>query len=280
VVSPIGREIYVRDVDAYYHRNAFRHWTAASARLPASQFVSLQNVLGANASFTVKVENQTTNTPPGSPSPPTAYIIGSSPTGAWAGNAGKLAICLVAGTFTIIAPVAGDQIYDKARNTPFQFNGSAWSTTSGIFADTKSAFNNVRGGTSAVIPWDDTIPQISEGTQIIALNITPKSVTNKLRVRFDAVLVPDTGGVDAVAALFRDAIANALCATTVYLGDINHGVPISLVHEFVPATTSAVTLSVRVGPSNVAAVYWDGTSTTRKLGGSQAVSVTVDEIIA
>ncbi|MGJ4932181.1 DUF2793 domain-containing protein [Bradyrhizobium sp. HKCCYLS2038] len=280
VVSPIGREIYVRDVDAYYHRNASGTWTGGVGTIALlAGSVTLQNVLGANASFTVKVENQTTNTPPASPSPPAAYIIGSSPTGAWAGNAGKLAICLASGTFTIITPVAGDQVYDNARNTTFQFNGSAWVATNGVIADTKSVFNNVRGGSGTAIPWDDTIPQISEGVQVISTTFTAKSVTNKLRIRFDASLIPDTGGIDVTAALFLNSNSNAICATSVYLASINHPGPITLLHEFVPATTSSITLSVRVG-SAVGAVYWNGTSSARKLGGSQAVSLTVDEIIA
>ncbi|MGJ5032364.1 DUF2793 domain-containing protein [Bradyrhizobium sp. HKCCYLS2038] len=279
-ISPIGREIYVRDVDTYYHRNASGTWTAGVGAVALQTgSVTLPNVLGATASFVIKVENQTTNAPPVSPSTPTAYIIGPSPTGSWSGNAGKLAICLTAGSFTIIAPATGDQVYDKARGAVFQFNGTAWTATNGVFADSKTVTNDVRSGTSTVIPWDDTIPQISEGTEVISTTVTPKSVTNKLRVRFEASLSPDTGGIDVTAALFLNSVTNAIRSTSIYLASINHSAPVVLTHEFVPATTSPITLSVRVGPA-AGGVYWNGTSTGRRLGGNQVITLTVDEIIA
>lgn len=124
---PIGRLIYVEDETAYYHRNASGNWTAGVGSIPlAASSVKITNVLGANASYVIKVENQTTNSPPASPIAPVAYIIGSSPTGAWSGNAGKLAVCLTNGSFTIITPAAGDVVYDKAQQTAYQYNGTAW----------------------------------------------------------------------------------------------------------------------------------------------------------
>lgn len=282
-VSPIGREIYVRDVDSYYHRNASGVWTAGVGALVLSaNSVTLQNVLGANASFQIKVENQTTNTPPGSPSPPTAYIIGSSPTGAWSGNAGKLAICLSGTAFTIIAPVAGDQVYDKARNAVFQFDGTTWKSTNGVFADTARATNASITSFSTQIPFDDTIPQQTEGTQVISLNFTPKSITNKLRVRFKADISTNSAAPGhGIASLFQDSNSNAIKATSAYFGAASSIVQIALDHEYVPGTTSLITLAVRLGSSvGGATVFPNGTNGSRVFGGSGAMSLTVDEIIA
>lgn len=84
------------------------------------------------------VENQTTNAPPsGSNSPPNApvvgdaYIIGPSPTGSWTGHSGKLAICEVDGSFTIIVPGEGWRAYDKSLDGDYQFSGSAWQSARG-----------------------------------------------------------------------------------------------------------------------------------------------------
>lgn len=126
-VVPIGRFLYVKDETAFYHRNTSGVWTAGVGSLVlAANSVPITSVIGANASFVVKVENQTTNAPPASPTVPTAYIVGPSPTGSWSGHTGKLAICNVAGTFTIVTPAAGDQVYDKTEEVFFKFNGTDW----------------------------------------------------------------------------------------------------------------------------------------------------------
>lgn len=61
----------------------------------------------------------------------TAYVIGPNPIGTWAANAGNVAICEVANTFTIYTPAAGDEIYDKSLLSKYQFTGTAWQTLTG-----------------------------------------------------------------------------------------------------------------------------------------------------
>jgi hypothetical protein len=150
-VVPIGRPLYVEAETAFYHRNAAGAWTAGfgSILLPANS-VNLTHILGANASYVVKVENQTTNAPPSSSVAPVAYIIGSSPTGAWSGHAGKLAICLVDGTFTIRTPVVGDVVYDKSQSNSYEFNGTAWVSQRGAWRFYDVTGKTVSGSTSDI----------------------------------------------------------------------------------------------------------------------------------
>lgn len=60
-------------------------------------------------------------------------------------------------------------------------------------------------------PYNNSIPQQSQGTQVLSLSITPKYSTSKLEIRFYS-----TGGkgiVGAVtAAIYQDSNANALSA--------------------------------------------------------------------
>lgn len=133
-VVPIGRPLYVEDETAYYHRNTSGVWTAGVGSISiGSNSIPITAIIGAKASFVIKVENQTTNAPPSSPVAPTAYIIGPSPTGAWAGNAGKLAMCLVNGAFTIITPDEGDTVYDKTLNSSYRYTGTAWESSAGVW---------------------------------------------------------------------------------------------------------------------------------------------------
>jgi hypothetical protein len=66
------------------------------------------------------------NTPPGSPADGATYIVGSSPTGAWSGFAGKIAYALDGG-WQFFAPFRGMIAWDNANSQViFCYNGSAW----------------------------------------------------------------------------------------------------------------------------------------------------------
>ncbi|MGQ7956524.1 DUF2793 domain-containing protein [Pseudomonas sp. SP16.1] len=80
-----------------------------------------------------RVVDKDLSTPPGSPSNGAMYIVGGSPTGAWAGKAGNLAWWLTAvGAWTFLAPAAGmsvrvlDELDSSGLPVVYSYNGSAW----------------------------------------------------------------------------------------------------------------------------------------------------------
>ncbi|WP_448043823.1 DUF2793 domain-containing protein [Bradyrhizobium liaoningense] len=261
-VSPIGREIYVRDVDAYYHRNDSGVWTAGvgSVALQVNS-VTLQNVLGANASFVIKVENQTTNAPPVSPSPPTAYIIGPSPTGSWAGNAGKLAMCLTAGTWTIITPATGDTVYDKAQANSYRFDGSAWISSTGVWVGRASVFSaggavSSPGGNSNGYVYSATVAPTSAQRRSLdtatALTYATKKAGAVLRFQYtgDCLLGSGTSGITVnnrpvVLALFRDSEVNAVAWKVV-------GIAVELVFASIAAMNTTLNDSFEITAADTA----------------------------
>lgn len=262
VLFGIGRLLYVEDIDTYYRRNAGGVWSVGlgAAALGAGS-VNILNVLGANASFSLKVENQTTNAPPGSPTAPTAYIIGPAPTGSWAGNAGKLAICLAAGSFTIITPVEGDQVYDKALHTFYTFRSSAWQAEAGAWLAFRSQFTatgaSVAGVGSGTYGYSNSVAPTTSTTAYldgVTIAHTARKSGALLRCRYSAYLGMNTitSGADAycVVGLFRDSVANALAweiQPTVKVGGTG-GASMRLSADFiVPAPdTSAHTYQIRV----------------------------------
>jgi hypothetical protein len=68
--------------------------------------------------------DHTLNTPPASPNPGDAYIIGPSPTGAWAGLANNIA-GYYAG-WQVKPPVAGWTAWTRNDSRLLYYNGSAW----------------------------------------------------------------------------------------------------------------------------------------------------------
>ena len=195
VAFGIGRFLYDEATDTYYHRKATGDWVSGfGAQTLSDDTIRLGALIGADASFMLKVENQTTNAPPASPTVGNAYIIGPAPTGAWAGHAGKVAVCNVAGAFTIYTPVAGDMAYDKSQGVNVSFNGTTWETTSGVCVAFRSAsatdntgFTSNSGTTYNWSTSPTTPPSASTNSRAIeslTISHTAKKVGNLLRLSY------------------------------------------------------------------------------------------------
>lgn len=68
------------------------------------------------------------DTPPGSPADGERYIVGGSPSGAWSGQAGKVAAWLTIGgaAWHFYAPKVGWRAHNVTNGLPYLFDGSAW----------------------------------------------------------------------------------------------------------------------------------------------------------
>jgi hypothetical protein len=129
---------------------------------------------------------------------------------------------------------------------------------------------------STVIPLDNSIPQNTEGDEVITQAITPTSATNRLRIEFHASSIGGSGVDDVSVALFQDTTAGALAA-----GAFRNSsrVAASLVHEMAAGTTSATTFKIRIGPAGGSTHYVNGdTAGTRTLGGVASARLCITEI--
>jgi hypothetical protein len=105
---------------------------------------------------------------------------------------------------------------------------------------------------TTVIPYDDTIPQNTEGDQILSLTVTPTSATSKLLIFVDVTAGSNSTSRNVNVALFQDSTADALAATS-------DGNSVHMLHTMTSGTTSATTFKVRCGPSAAGTVYVNGT---------------------
>jgi hypothetical protein len=220
----VGRLIYVEDIDAYYHRNAGGAWISGFGNLViGANSVPLSAAI--NFGRRVIVENMTTNAPPGTAAVGEAYIIGPSPTGAWAGSALKIAICEVANTFTIYNPGNGWLAFNKGDSTEYRYNGSAWISAAGTWIDRKSTAFTVSGSTTAptgatfYVNSSGTAPTTSQRRIIdnVTLAFAAKKTGAVLRFHYRAsysIVNGATGGaaidLKPSCALFRDAGSSAI----------------------------------------------------------------------
>ena len=137
----------------------------------------------------------------------------------------------------------------------------------------------VATGTTTV-PFDDTIPQNTEGDQYMTLAITPKATTNVLVIDVVAFLSSDTAGTTHwTLGLFQDSTAGALaCTMTAEISDSTMQ-KVFLRHYMVAGTTSATTFKVRAGSQTASTTTFNGVGGARKGGGVLASSITITEYL-
>jgi len=153
---------------------------------------------------------------------------------------------------------------------------SSSSAGAGFVVQTVSTnYSAVATGTT-VIPWDDTIPQNTEGDEYMSISITPKSTTNILVIEVVASLA--SNGVKMIGgAIFQDSTAGALAATAVLEPVISANVALPLTHSMVAGTTSSTTFKFRAGGETAGTITFNGAGGARKFGGITASNIKITE---
>ncbi|MBF0234271.1 MAG: hypothetical protein HQK65_14725 [Desulfamplus sp.] len=133
------------------------------------------------------------------------------------------------------------------------------------------------GSTATTIPADDTIPQITEGAEVLTGTITVTSAINRIHVRGYLPIVSVSGAADMTLALFADSGADALAMGMVSPQGANVPYNISVDYEAVTGTKSVFKL--RCGPGANTA-YWLSTAGGRRGGGMAAITLMIMEVFA
>jgi len=154
--------------------------------------------------------------------------------------------------------------------------GSLSVAAGGVVQMVRTQTGAVATGTT-IIPYDDTIPQNTEGDQYMSLSITPTSATNELLIEVVAML-SNSAGDFVTGALFQDSTANALAAFVDFHSGGQEVAAIVFSHKMTAGTTSATTFKFRAGPSSAATLTFNGRAGARRLGGVMASSITIREI--
>lgn len=139
-------------------------------------------------------------------------------------------------------------------------------------------YNSTSTGTTT-IPFDNTIPQVGEGTEFMTVAYTPAATGNKIRVEatiYGAYSVAAT----VTAALYQNGGANAIAAVAAQTTTTNQNVQLKLVWEITAASTSAITFSIRVGGSTAGTFTFNGNNGAAVFGGVVASALVVTEIKA
>lgn len=149
----------------------------------------------------------------------------------------------------------------------------------GVTIDRAIAEYTAATGLTTILPTDDTIPQNTEGNEILSASITPKKSTNRIRATFHGFLNVSPATANASAAMFRDDSANAINASSGATGNTGRPWQVSMQSEFVVGSTTPKTVTVRVGPSAAGTAYVNNaTAGTRAFGGIARATLILEEI--
>ncbi len=162
--------------------------------------------------------------------------------------------------------------------TPSKTNALAGS----IIATAYTQSQSLVVGAGTAIPYDNTIPQITEGDLFLtAPAFTPSNASNILRitVQFSGTENTNTSTYMTVA-LFQDSTANAIAAAVkdVASNPGNLPIPTMIVYYMTAGTTSATTFRVRAGLDTSNPVAMNGFNSATLYGGKLTSSITVEEI--
>ncbi len=151
-----------------------------------------------------------------------------------------------------------------------------WSFTGLLQLVSASTFDRI-STTGTSIANDNSIPQISEGTSILSLAITPKSASSNLFILFSTSGTPATASTTTppIMALFVDSGVNAVAAQ--YLCYRSSGSSCSgMLSYIVPSgSTATKTYEVRIGGSDFQV---NSGSSSRKFGGVASTYLIIAEI--
>ena len=128
-----------------------------------------------------------------------------------------------------------------------------------------------------IIPFDDTIPQSTEGHEYDTVTITPTKVGNLLVIEYDIMSNHSAAGTIA-SALFKDSDTDAIVAHI-------HGYQNAGFYRVVKGkifytvtSTSAITFKIRLGNSSSGTLYINSDAGGRRMGGVLTSWMQVTEI--
>jgi hypothetical protein len=183
----------------------------------------------------------------------------------------------IAGTNTLTVPAETGTIITSATSTRII---SAAAVPAGSVVQVVNYQTGAVATGSTTIPFDDTIPQNTEGNEFMTLAITPKSATNKLRIDAIGYFTVPSGSYYFTMALFQDTTANALASATFTPVTNFGGLPfvLPLTYYMTSGTTSSTTFKIRAGSSFSQTTTFNGAGGSRYYGGSLSSCITITEI--
>lgn len=150
----------------------------------------------------------------------------------------------------------------------------------GSIVQVVSTKSSTQTSTSASFALDTSIPQNTEGVEILSVTITPKSASNLLRVSVTVPIGTSTAAQIGELALFRDSDADAIGGAIGYSGPSVLIQVLTITHEVTAGSTNATTFDVRFGSTQGSAAITNDYNGAIWAGSTLKSSIVVTEVAA
>jgi hypothetical protein len=156
------------------------------------------------------VKDKDLATPPGSPADGDAYIVAGSPTGAWSGQATKVAFYL-SSAWAFVTPIEGTRAYVQDEDVDYRFDGAAWASLGSGVAYTDAMARTAVGYNIA--PFFTSTPTASE---VLCLHVAAESFT--IPANFATPTSIGNCGTNPTASFAIDVQRNGVSIGTITIG--------------------------------------------------------------
>lgn len=151
-----------------------------------------------------------------------------------------------AGAKGLVPTSTAQNITDKAVLTA----SGAWGYPGKVISSIKVWIPNVSIAAAPIIPFDNTTPLVSEGTEIWSTSYAAKSTSNYINISFSTFVASESANTRVVLCVFADSTFLGLSCGSIVTADDCTVLNVSI-SVLIPTTSSRV-YSARVGP-NIAA---------------------------
>jgi len=147
-----------------------------------------------------------------------------------------------------------------------------------IVQNPRTDLGTVATGTTR-IPFDNTIPQITEGDQYMTQAITPLASPNLLRVTAQIIISSSTSAASNAVALFQDSTANALKTVEQDQASAAEVYTVTMSYVARALSTSPTTFRIRAA-TNAGTLTFNGSAGGGLYGGTLNSFMQVEEIMS
>lgn len=149
----------------------------------------------------------------------------------------------------------------------------------GVIVSTAYAETSTQSTLTATIPVDNTIPQNTEGTEILTVTVTTTTATQRVRIVGVWWGQYSTSTNGFVTAVFVNSDADAIYANHAWIQSTNRGQPNPFVLEHAPASAASHTYKIRIGAGTGNIFFNRNAATANLFGGAVGKSTVVAEVI-
>jgi len=176
----------------------------------------------------------------------------------------------------------GDLYFDTTLKALKTYDGTIWivpsASASGKLLQRQSTITRAPLSGTTTITFGTAIPQITSGTQILSVSITPVSTTSTLLVR-SMINATSSSSLYLCAPMFKDGGLNAIASGSAYTVALSAFENVPTVYEETSTTLTARTFTVNIG-GNGATWYVNNYNGTITYGNTLGSYIEVLEVEA